>query len=145
MAGYMTKVVGSDGIYDGSYKAGEALTNGIFVSIAADGTAKKLTAAGDIIFKVREKTALWGLDAVVLDVQDQGAGTIYFVEQVNPGDMPEFDDINNTVKIGEFVRMHIPLAGEQLIMSVAAATYAALAAGDLAKPASGGSIAKYTA
>lgn len=145
MAGYMTKVVGSDGIYDGSYKAGEQLTNGIFVSIAADGTAKKLTAAGDIVMKVREKTTLWGLDAVVLDVQDQGAGTIYFVEQVNPGDRPEYDDIENVIKTGEFVRMHLPLAGEQAIMTVDATTYAALTAGDLAKPASGGSIAKYTA
>lgn len=143
MAGYMTKVVGSDGIYDGSYKAGEALTNGIFVTLDS-GVVKKITAAGDIIMKVREKTTLWGMDAIVLDVQDQGAGTLYFVEQVNPGDKPEYDDTNPVIKLGEFVRMHVPLAGEQMIITVDSTLYASLAVGDLAKPASGGLVAKYT-
>ena len=145
MAGYMTRLVGSDGIYEGNYKAGEALENGVFVSIAADGTVKKLTAAGDIIFKVAKKEDLWGKKAVRLDVVTPGAGTVYFTENVNPGTRDEYDDIDGTVAIGEFVRMHIPLQGEQLIMAVADATYAALAEGDQAKPASGGSIAKYTA
>ena len=143
MAGYMKRLVGSDGIYEGDYKAYEALTNGIFVFVDS-GVVKKLTAGGDIVMKVHEKTDLWGLEAVVLDVQDAGAGTIYFVENVNPGNLPEYDDINNVIKAGEFVRMHIPLPGEQIIMSVAHETYAGLSVGDLAKPASGGSIAKYT-
>ena len=142
MAGYMTKLVGSDGIYDGSYKAGEALTNGIFVNIAADGTVKKLTAAGSIEMRVREKTTLWGLPAVILDVVVEGDGTAYFVEQVNPGVHEEFDDINNVIKIGEFVRMHKPLLGEQLIMSVTSEVLATLTEGDTAKPAAGGTIAK---
>lgn len=142
MAGYMTKLVGSDGIYDGSYKAGEALTNGIFVNIAADGTVKKLTAAGSIEMRVREKTTLWGLPAVILDVVVEGDGTAYFVEQVNPGVHEEYNDIENVIKIGEFVRMHKPLLGEQLIMSVTSAVLATLTEGDTAKPASGGTIAK---
>ena len=142
MAGYMTKLVGSDGIYDGSYKAGEALTNGIFVNIAADGTVKKLTAAGSIEMRVREKTTLWGLPAVILDVVVEGDGTAYFVEQVNPGVREEWNDIENEIKIGEFVRMHKPLLGEQLIMSVTSAVLATLTEGDTAKPASGGTIAK---
>lgn len=144
MAGYMTKVVGSDGIYDGSYKAGEALTNGIFVSVQT-GKLKKLTAAGDIIMLVREKTTLWGKKAIVLDVQDQGAGTIYFVEQVNPGVKEQYDDTNPVIALDEFVRAHIPLAGEQMIITVDDTLYAALSEGDLAKPASGGLVAKYTA
>lgn len=143
MAGYMTRLVGSDGIYECDYPAYEALTNGIFVTVDS-GKVKKLTAAGDVLMRVKAKETLWGKKAVRLDVLDQGAGNIYFVEQVNPGTMPEFDDIDNVIKVDELVRMHAPLNGEQLIMSVADATYAALAAGDQAKPASGGSIAKYT-
>lgn len=142
MAGYMTKVVGSDGIYDGSYKAGEVLTNGIFVNIAADGTVKKLTAAGDIEMKVREKTTLWGLPAVVLDVVVEGSGLTYFVEQVNPGTREEYNDVEPEIKIGEFVRMHKPLLGEQLIMSVTTTVLGTLTEGDIAKPAAGGTIAK---
>lgn len=142
MAGYMTKLVGSDGIYDGSYKAGEVLTNGIFVNIAADGTVKKLTAAGSIEMRVREKTTLWGLPAVILDVVVEGDGTAYFVEQVEPGVREEWNDIENEIKIGEFVRMHKPLLGEQLIMSVTSTVLDTLAEGDTAKPASGGTIAK---
>lgn len=141
MAGYMTKLVGSDGIYDGSYKAGEALTNGIFVNIN-NGTVKKLTGAGSIEMLVREKTTLWGLPAVVLDVIVEGDGTAFFVEQVNPGTHEEYDDVNNVIKIGEFVRMHKPLLGEQLIMSVTSEVLATLTEGDTAKPASGGTIAK---
>lgn len=142
MAGYMTKLVGSDGIYDGSYKAGEALTNGIFVNIAADGTVKKLTGAGSIEMRVREKTTLWGLPAVILDVVVEGDGTAYFVEQVNPGVREEYNDIENEIKIGEFVRMHKPLLGEQLIMSVTSTVLGTLTEGDTAKPAAGGTIAK---
>lgn len=145
MAGYMTKLVGSDGIYDGSYKAGEVLTNGIFVNIAADGTVKKLTGAGSIEMRVREKTTLWGLPAVILDVVLEGDGTAYFVEQVNPGVREEWNDIANEIKIGEFVRMHKPLLGEQLIMSVTSEVLATLAEGDTAKPAAGGTIAKKSA
>lgn len=142
MAGYMTKLVGSDGIYDGSYKAGEALTNGIFVNIAADGTVKKLTGAGSIEMRVREKTTLWGLPAVILDVVVEGDGTAYFVEQVNPGTRDEWNDIENVIKTGEFVRMHKPLLGEQLIMSVTSTVLGTLTEGDTAKPAAGGTIAK---
>lgn len=143
MAGYMTRLVGSDGIYEGNYKANEALTNGIFVFVDA-GVVKKITATGDIIMKVQEKEVLWGKKAVRLDVQDQGAGTIYFVENVEPGDRDEYDDIDPVIKSGAYVRMHKPLTGEQLIMHVTDEVYAALSVNDLVKPASGGSIAKYT-
>ena len=143
MAGYMTRLVGSDGIYEGNYKAYEALTNGIFVTVDS-GVVKKLSAGGDIVMSVQAKEDLWGKKAVRLDVQDPGAGTIYFVENVEPGTRDEYDDIDNVIATGDFVRMHKPLTGEQLIMSVADATYAALSVGDIAKPASGGSIAKYT-
>lgn len=143
MAGYMTRLVGSDGIYEGNYKAYEALTNGIFAYVDA-GVVKKLGAAGDIVMQVQAKEDLWGKPAVRLDVQAQGAGTIYFIENVEPGAKDEYDDTNPVIKAGEFVRMHKPLTGEQLIMHVDSTTYAALSVGDLAKPASGGSIAKYT-
>ena len=107
-----------------------------------DGTVKKLTAAGDIEMKVREKTTLWGLPAVVLDVVVEGSGLTYFVEQVNPGTREEYNDVEPEIKIGEFVRMHKPLLGEQLIMSVTSTVLGTLTEGDIAKPASGGTIAK---
>ena len=61
MAGYVTKLMGH--VYDGANIAGEALTNGIFAEITADGV-KKATAAKDTILRVEEKTELWGLPAV---------------------------------------------------------------------------------
>lgn len=140
MAGYFTKLNGH--VYEGEYKAGEALANGDFVSIAS-GEVKKLTAAGDAEFRIDEKTTLWGLDAVRMTCVYEGTKELYMVEN-------EFEDYGDkdidytayTVPAGHYVKMRAPEVGDQLIISVSAATLATLTVGDLAKPASGGSIAK---
>lgn len=140
MAGYMRKLNGY--VYDGANRAAEALTNGLFVGITSDGV-KKITAAGDIIFRVEEKTTLWGLPAVVLNVIDEGDDEIYFVEnEWDINDAVDYDEKNYTCKIGDFVKMHRPVLNDQLVVSVTAEVLATLAVGDQAKPASGGSIVK---
>lgn len=77
MAGYMTKLQGR--VYDGSNLSAEKLQNGVFVEITADGV-KAVTAAKDTVLRVAEKTTLWGLPAVVLDVVSVGADEVFFVE-----------------------------------------------------------------
>ena len=56
MAGYFQKLDGH--VYEGAYKAGEKLENGVFAEITANGV-KKITAAGDAEFRVEEKTSLF--------------------------------------------------------------------------------------
>lgn len=103
-----------------------------------------ITAAGDMELRVEEKTTLWGLPALVLNVVIAGDKEQYFVEN-DLGDIENglsWDGATYTCKVGDYVRMHRPLIGEQLIMTVSAETYAALAVGDTVKPAVGGSVAK---
>lgn len=142
MAGYMTKLQGY--VYEGCYKAGEALTNGLIVEITATGV-KKITAAGDAVFRVDAKEKLFGKDAVRLSVVDAGSKDHFLVEN-------EWDDArcctwnlsDYACKVGDYVKMHRFVTGDQFIISVDSTTYAALAVGDTAKPASGGGIAKIT-
>lgn len=142
MAGYMTKLQGY--VYNGDHKAGEALTNGLFVEITANGV-KKITAAGDAVLRVDAKEKLFGKDAIRLSVVDGGTKDYFFVEnEWDDARCCAFNLADYEVKIGDYVKMHRLLPGEQLIMSVDSATYAALAVGDTAKPASGGGIAKIT-
>jgi len=140
MAGYFTKLNGH--VYEGEYKAGETLANGVFVSIAS-GEVKKLTAAGDAEFRIDEKTTLWGLPAVRMTCVYEGTKELYLVENEfeDYGDK-ELDWAAYTVPIGHYVKMRKPESGDQLIISVTAEVLATLTVGDLAKPASGGSIAK---
>ena len=78
MAGYFRRAEAWN--YDGANKAGETLTNGLFVSITGTGV-KKITADGDAEFRVKEKTSLWGLPALVLICTDVGSGEVYFTER----------------------------------------------------------------
>ena len=77
MAGYVTKLVGH--VYDGANLSGEALINGVFAEITATGV-KKTTAAKDTLMRVEEKTELWGLPALRLNVTGVGNDEVYFVE-----------------------------------------------------------------
>lgn len=141
MAGYMRKLNGY--VYDGANKAYAALPNGIFAAIGANGVVA-IAEAGDMELRVEEKTTLWGLPALVLNVVIAGDKEHYFVEN-DLGEMendPTYDGATYTCKVGGYVRMHRPLIGEQLIMTVDSTLYAALAVGDTVKPASGGSVAK---
>ena len=140
MAGYMRKLNGY--VYDGAHTAGEALPNGVFVEITASGV-KKITAAGDMELRVQEKTTLWGMNAVVLDVIFPGEDEIFFVEnEWDIHDECEYNEAEYACKIGDFVKMHRPVINDQLVMTVGDTLYASLAVGDTVTPASGGLVAK---
>lgn len=140
MAGYFTKLNGH--VYEGEYVAGETLANGDFVSIVS-GEVKKLTAASDEEFVIDEKTTLWGVEAIRMHCVKEGDGNVFVVE--NEWEDYGDKDINlatYTVPTGHYVKMRAPEKGDQLIITVATATYSALSVGDTVKPASGGSVAK---
>lgn len=142
MAGYMKKLNGH--VYEGSYKASVALENGMFAELN-DGTVRKTSATKDTIMRVSAKTTLWGVNAVVLDVTSVGADEIFLVE--NEWDVAEGQDYNTATyacKVGDYVKMHRPTIGEQLILTVGSALYAGLAVGDSVKPTTDGTIVKYT-
>lgn len=139
MAGYFRKMEQPN--FEGAYKAGEELANGVFVSITANGV-KKLTAAGTTEFRVKEKTTLWGLPAVVLVCTKDG-GVEFLVEN-------EFEDYGTgdinyaeyTVPTGHYVKMRRPNINDEIIVSVTSTVLATLAVDDTVTPASGGSIVK---
>lgn len=140
MAGYVTKLVGH--VYDGANLSGEALINGVFAEITATGV-KKVTAAKDTLMRVEEKTELWGLPALVLNVTGVGIDEVYFVEnEWDINDSEAYDETAYTLPSGKYVRMKRLVPGEQVIMSVDGTLYAALSVGDTVKPASGGTVAK---
>lgn len=145
MAGFMKKLQGH--VYTGQYPAGEVLQNGVFVEIVDDGAGnkvvKKLTAKGDIVMRITEKTALWRKNALVLDVVDSGAKDIYFVENELDFILPcyEYNTAEFECPVGRLVKMHRVLDGEQLITTaVDADVYAALNAEDLVVPGAGGLV-----
>ena len=140
MAGYFQKLDGH--VYEGAYKAGEKLENGVFAEIV-NGEVKKIAAAGDAEFRIEEKTALWGLPAVRLTCVNPGTKEMYFVENEieNYGDKGDFNDAEYAVEKGHFVKMRRPVINDQLIMSVDASAYASLVVGAVVSPAAGGSVA----
>ncbi len=143
MAGYMKKLNGY--VYDGEHIAAVAMPNGIFAEIAAAGV-KPITAAGDMELRIDEKTTLWGLPALVLNLIVPGTKEQYFVEnEWDINDNETYDEANYQCKIGQYVRMRRPVINDQLIMTVDATLYAALNEGDIVKPAVGGSVAKKSA
>lgn len=140
MAGYMTKLNGY--VYNGAFTAAEELQNGQFVEITAEGIAL-IKEKKDTVMRVAEKTTLWGMDAVVLDVVSVGDNEVFFVEnEWDINDAEEYDTAKYKAKKGAYVKMHRPVANDQLIMTVEAGVAAALAVGDLVAPAAGGTIAK---
>ena len=140
MAGYFRRAEAWN--YDGANKAGEKLENGLFVEITANGV-KKIAAAGDAEFRVKEKTSLWGLPALVLICTNAGTDEIYFVENEieNYGDKGDFDDALYAVEKDHYVKMRRPNINDELIMSVDDTTFAAINVGAVVKPAAGGSVA----
>ena len=141
MAGYFRRAEQFN--YDGANKAGAVLPNGIFVYIDGANGVKPLAAAGSAEFRVKEKTTLWGLPAVVLVCTNVGTAEHYFVvnefEDYGTG---EFDAATYSVPVGHYVKMRRPNLNDELIMSVTAEVAATLTVGDTVKPAIGGSIAK---
>ncbi len=143
MAGYVTKLVGH--VYDGANLSAEALTNGVFAEITADGV-KKIAAAKDTLLRVEEKTELWGNPALRLNVTGVGTNEVYFIEnEWEVDENAEWNEAEYTLPTGKHVRMKRLVPGEQVIMSVESTLYSGLAVGDTVQPAASGTVSKYTA
>ncbi len=131
-------------VYDGHHYAAAALANGVFVELDANGKVAPITAAkAGLKMVVAEKTTLFGLPAVRLNVIANGDGGVYFTE--NEWDVNEFeayDESQYTVPTGALVKMHMPVVNDQLIMTVDATLYGTLNEGDTVNPAANGTIAK---
>ena len=143
MAGYFRRAEAWN--YDGSNKAYQELTNGLFVYIDGTNGVKPLGSAGSAEFRVLENTTLWGLPAVVMVCTNPGSAEIYFTENEfeDYGDK-DFDQTTYSIPAGHYVKMRRPNINDELIVSVTSEVAATLAVGDTVKPASGGSIAKKT-
>jgi len=143
MAGYFRRAEAWN--YDGSNKAYQELTNGLFVYIDGSNGVKPLGSAGSAEFRVIEKTTLWGLPAVVLVCTDPGSAEIYFTENEfeDYGDK-DFDQTTYSIPAGHYVKMRRPNINDELIMSVTSEVLATLAVGDTVKPTTNGTIVKKT-
>lgn len=141
MAGYMKKLNGH--VYDGAHVAAVELTNGVFAEINTQDKVALTSAAKDMVLRVVEKTTLWTKPAVILDVVKEGSDEVYFVENEWEvyEDAGEYNTAEYSVKAGHAVKMHRPLVGEQLIMTVADTLYNTLSVGAKVKPAANGTIA----
>lgn len=143
MAGYFRRAEAWN--YDGANKAYEELTNGLFVYIDGANGVKKLASAGSAEFRVKEKTTLYGLPAVVLVCINAGTDEHYMVEnEFEIYGEGEYDLSAYTIPAGHYVKMRRPNVNDELIVSVSSSLLAALAVGDVVKPAAAGTIAKKT-
>lgn len=143
MAGYMKRLNGR--VYDFQHKSKiDGLTNGMFVEIDASGDVILTAAARDTKMKVVEKTTLWRKKALVLDVTAVGANELFLVENEWEvyEDAGEYNTAEYKVDKGHFVRMHRPLIGEQLIVTVTDELYEAVNVGDTVQPTAAGLVAK---
>lgn len=143
MAGYFRRAEAWN--YDGSNKAYQELTNGLFVYIDGSNGVKPLASAGSAEFRVLEKTTLWGLPAVVLVCTNPGSAEIYFTENEfeDYGDK-DFDQTTYSIPAGHYVKMRRPNINDELIVSVTSEVLATLAVGDTVKPTTNGTIVKKT-
>lgn len=143
MAGYMNRLNGH--IYDFQHKSGvNGLANGMFVKIDTNGDVILTAADCDTQLKVVEKTTLWRKDALVLDVIAVGADEIFLVENEWEvyEDADEYNTAEYTVDKGHYVRMHRPLIGERMIITVEHSLAETLAVGDTLKVTADGLVAK---
>lgn len=135
MAGYFTKLNGY--VYSGEYKvkASTTVANGSFVEPVSGTLTVQPTSAAitGFKFKVVEKTTVYGLPALRMDVVGVPAdGTeAFFVENVFDPLCYNYNEANYTINAGEYVRMHMPQLGDQLLISVTSVLYAATSLGDL--------------
>lgn len=140
MAGYFRKLNGH--VYNGEFTAAEKLQNGVFVEITTDGV-KKITGTKDTILRVADKTTLWGVDALVLDVVTTGNDEVFFVEnEWDINDNEDYDTAKYECKVGALVKMRRPTVGDQLIMTVENTLYSSLNTSDMVQPAAKGTVAK---
>ena len=140
MAGYMTKLNGY--VYNGAFTAGEELQNGMFAEIA-DNAVVATKGAKDTVLRIVEKTALWGMNAVILDVVSVGEDEVFLVEnEWDINDAEEYNTAKYAAKQGAYVKMHRPVVNDQMIVTVGDDLYATLNVGELVTPAAAGTIAK---
>lgn len=136
MAGYFRKLNGR--VYDGSHKAGEELTNGLFVENTAS-DVKKITATKDLEFSIVEKTKLFGKLALAARLVKLGNDEVYFTEnEWDINDATVYNTADYSVKTGDFVKMRRPELGDEIVQSVTQAVYDGCDIGTVLKPASGG-------
>lgn len=139
MAGYFTKLVGR--VYDGAHVAAADIANGTFASLNADNKVVALAAADTTtVLRCAEKTSLWGMPALMLDVVSVGKEAFMVENDFPTSEIGEYDEKAFVVKAGEFVKMKRPLEGEQIIISVTPELYAAAKAGSQYTLAVGGAI-----
>lgn len=123
MAGYFRKLMGH--VYDGAHMSEVNLTNGLFVTINESGMIELSSADAETTFRCVEKTDLWGLKALVLDVLTIGK-EIYMVENdFEVDNSAEYDEAEYTVKAGKYIKMKRLLPGEQIVLSVSDDIYSA--------------------
>ena len=141
MAGYFRRAEQFN--YDGANKAGAELANGVFVYIDGANGVKPLAAGGSAAFRVKEKTNLWGLPAVVLVCTSVGTDEHYVTEnEFEDYGVGDFNAAGYTVPVGHYVKMRRPNVNDELIISVTDTLYATLSVGDVVNPAAGGSVVK---
>lgn len=146
MAGMMTRLNGY--VYDGHHVAATTLTNGLFVELNANNKVAALAAKNTtLVMRVAEKTTLFGLPAVRLDVVANNNTTpVYFVEnEWDINDASEYNEALYTLAADKYVRMHAPVVGDQLIVSTTDAILATLTVGDYVNANAGGGIVKQSA
>lgn len=139
MAGYFRKLQGY--VYSGDHTAAEPLANGVFAELSAGGVVKA-TGTKDTKLRVQEKTTMFGLPALVLDVVSVGNDDVFFVESELPNlNGEEWDEALYELPVGQHVRMKRALPGEQVIMTVENALFGTVNVGDVVAPAAGGAVA----
>lgn len=140
MAGYMTRLNGH--VYEGMYEAAESLANGMFAELNAAGEVVKATTKKDTVLRVATKTAKWGMPALELTVTAVGKDELWFVEsEWDINDNTPYDETKYLTEPGTLVRMHRPLIGETMVMTVEKALFDSLSEGDKVSPAAGGYVA----
>lgn len=140
MAGYFRT---GNHIYNGRHLMGADIERGKFVKIDEAGLIQVAEADATLVMRVEEKTELWGLEAVALEVVECGENAVYLL--ANDSEIMDncaFDERHYIVKKDTFGSIKRPLIGEELVVSVASDLYAALAEGDLVTVAAEGTIAK---
>lgn len=130
MAGFMSKLQGY--VYDGEHLAAVDLTNGQFVYIDSANKAAPLTQAVDMTVRVKELEGPFGMPGLRLTVVKQGVNEVYLVENVIPTEnVGVYDETTFGPKAGEYARLHRPLAGEEMLVSVPTALLSGVSVGDV--------------
>lgn len=128
MAGFVTK---GNHIYDGEHLAAVNLTNGTFVYIDSANKAAPLTQAVDMTVRVKELEGPFGRPGLRLVVVKQGVNEVFLVENVLPTEsVGVYDETTFGPLAGEYARLHRPLAGEEMLVSVAV-SLAGVSVGDV--------------